>query len=165
ADQLETKLINAIAHASHTPKGPTHLSIPVDILRSEAFSAKPTYDLQSLLLRQPELMDQGALVRLADELKQARRIVFLLGGACSDAIEPLMELIRVTKAAYVTTPDAKGFINTKDSNYHGVFGFAGHASADDVLSADPDLVVAVGIALGEWTSGGWSKSLLNDRLV
>jgi acetolactate synthase-1/2/3 large subunit len=165
ADQLETKLINAIAHASHTPKGPAHLSIPVDILRSQAISATPSCDLQSMLLRQPELVDQSALGRLADEFKKARRIVFLLGGGCSDAIETIMQLVRQTKAAYVTTPDAKGFINTRDPQFHGVFGFAGHAAAEEVMRADPDLVVAIGIALGEWTSGGWSKSLLNDRLV
>ncbi|HYM47693.1 MAG TPA: thiamine pyrophosphate-binding protein, partial [Burkholderiaceae bacterium] len=165
ADQLETKLVNALSRAWHTPKGPAHLSIPVDILRGPAISATPTYDLQSLLLRQHELVDQGALRRLAEEFTQARRIVFLLGSGCSDAIEMIMQLIRQTKAAYVTTPDAKGFINPKESNYYGVFGFAGHAAAEEVLRDGPDLVVAMGITLGEWTSGGWSTTLLNDRLV
>jgi acetolactate synthase-1/2/3 large subunit len=165
ADQLETKLINALSRASHAPKGPAHLSIPVDILRSIAISPTPSYNLGALLLRQPELVDQGALRKLFEELNCARRPVFLIGGGCSDAIDAILELIRLTKALYVTTPDAKGLINPIDPNYHGVFGFAGHASADIVLSDDPDLIVAFGTPLGEWTSGGWSKSLLNDRLV
>ncbi len=165
ADQIETKLVNALSRAWHTPKGPAHLSIPVDILRSRAITARPTYDLRSLLLRQSELVDQGALRDVAEELKHKRRVVFLIGGGCGEAIDVILELVRLTKAAYVTTPDAKGFINPRDLNYHGVFGFAGHAAADAVLSDDPDLVVALGISMGEWTSGGWSKTLLNNRLV
>lgn len=165
ADQLETKLVNALARAWHTPKGPSHLSIPVDILRSPALSAKPMYDLQSLLLRQPLLVDRDSLRQLVDQLKPARRVVFLIGAGCSDAIDAILELVRLTGGQYVTTPDAKGLINPTDPNYHGVFGFAGHESADTLLNNDPDLILVMGTTLGEWTSGGWSKSLLNDRLV
>jgi acetolactate synthase-1/2/3 large subunit len=47
-----------------------------------------------------------------------------------------------------------------------VFGFAGHAKADAVLR-DPsvDLILAIGTSMGEWTSSGWSESLMNERLV
>jgi acetolactate synthase-1/2/3 large subunit len=50
--------------------------------------------------------------------------------------------------------------------FRGVFGFGGHASADAALR-DPevDLILAVGVSMGEWNSGGWSESVLNERLV
>jgi acetolactate synthase-1/2/3 large subunit len=164
-DQAETKLVSALSRAWHTPRGPAHLSIPVDILRSRCTSATPAYDLQSLLMSQRTLLDHAAVKKLARELKRAQRTVFLIGGDCADAIDTIFELVHITKAVFVTTPDAKGLVNTKDPNYRGVFGFAGHESAEALLKTGPDLIVAFGTHLGEWTSGGWCKTLLNDRLV
>jgi acetolactate synthase-1/2/3 large subunit len=46
-----------------------------------------------------------------------------------------------------------------------VFGFGGHESANELMASEPDLVLAFGTGFGEFSSGGWSKSLLNSRLV
>jgi acetolactate synthase-1/2/3 large subunit len=47
-----------------------------------------------------------------------------------------------------------------------VFGFAGHATAEAALQdAAVDVILAVGTSLGELNSGGWSRLLLNERLV
>ena len=69
---------------------------------------------------------------------------------------------------FVTTPDAKGLVNARHPAYRGVFGVGGHASAERALAESAestDLVVAFGTGFSEFGSGGWSKHLLNHRLV
>ena len=163
ADQIETNLVNALLRARTAPQGPVHLSIPVDILRSPVTA--PKYDLAPLLARTPNVMDRDSVLQLAELLKGARRTVFLIGGGCGHAIDAILELAQLTRALMLTTPDGKGFVNPEHPAYRGVFGFAGHSSAEALLTSEPDLILAFGISLGEWNSGAWSASLLNERLV
>src|SRR4051812_15307306 len=48
ADQMENKLVSALIRTSQSPRGPAHLSIPVDILRTSLGVEAPSYDLASL---------------------------------------------------------------------------------------------------------------------
>ncbi|MDD5329224.1 MAG: thiamine pyrophosphate-binding protein [Sulfuricella sp.] len=162
-DQVETKLVNALVSAHQTPQGAAHLTFPVDILRSP-LDAGPAYDLRSLL-QPPSLLDEGAVRALCAELRRARRAVFLVGGGCGEAIDGILELARMVRALLIATPDGKGYLNPRHPAYCGVFGFAGHRTASDVLREQPDLIVAFGASLGEWTSGGWCGTILNQRLV
>lgn len=166
ADQMENKLVNALMRASKAPRGPSHLSIPVDILRTPIESMLPSYNLSSLL-HLPALVDDALVRCLCEEIKQARRIVILIGGghSCGESIEAIIKLAEMTESCFVTSPDGKGLINTRHRLYRGVFGFAGHQTADKVLQDEPDLILAIGTTLGEWTSGAWSTAVLNQRLV
>lgn len=166
ATQMESKLVSALMHASKGPQGPSHLSIPVDILRTPIESMNPSYNLSSLLHR-PTLVDDVLVRALCEEIKQAGRIVILIGGghSCGESIAAIIKLAEMTESCFVTSPDGKGLVNTWHRLYRGVFGFAGHRTADQVLRADPDLILAFGTTLGEWTSGAWSNAVLNQRLV
>jgi acetolactate synthase-1/2/3 large subunit len=163
-DQVETNLVNALLRAHQSPRGPVHLSIPVDIMRSPATESS-AYDLGALLARAPVLIDHDSVQRLHQELRQAHHVVILVGGGCGHAIEAILELARITHALILSTPDGKGFINPECPGYRGVFGFAGHKSAGALLHSAPDLVLAFGTSLGEFNSGAWSTALLNSRLV
>ena len=163
--QFERKLANALMMAHQAPGGPAHLAIPLDILRGAAPGAIPAYDLATLFKHEPVLIDERAVQQLLQELRASPRIVFLIGASCGEAIEAIMELADLTKALFVTTPDAKGFINPLHPAYCGVFGFGGHGSAAALLASAPDLVLAFGTGFSEFVSGGWCDSLLNDRLV
>jgi len=164
AEQLERKLIHALLSAYQPTPGPTHLSIPVDVLRSK-FKQGPAYDLANLM-RVPSFVDNTAVQELYEHLKQSHRVVVLIGSGCGEGIEEILELVERIAAAFVVTPDAKGFISPRHPLYCGVFGFAGHSSAVDAMN-DPqvDLILVVGTSLGEWTSNGWDESLLNERLI
>lgn len=163
--QFERKLANALMTTHQTPGGPAHLAIPLDILRDVAPSATPTYDLAALFKHERTLIDERAVQQLHDQLRHSPRAVFLIGASCGEAIEAIMELVDLTKALFVTTPDAKGFINPRHPAYCGVFGFGGHGSAAALLDSAPDIVLAFGTRFGEFVSGGWCDSLLNERLV
>ena len=163
--QFERKLANALMTAHQAPGGPAHLAIPLDIMRSAAPSAFPTYDLEALFRHEPVLIDERAVHRLKDALLHCPRIVFVIGASCSEAIETIMKLADLTHALFITTPDAKGYVNPRHTSYRGVFGFGGHESANALLDSAPDIVLAFGTGFSEFVSGGWCDSLLNNRLV
>lgn len=166
SDQIESKLVNALLHASKAPRGPTHLSIPVDILRAPIASSVPAYDLNSLL-HCAALVDETLMQSLCAEVMQAKSMVIVIGGghSCGESIEAILKLAEMTGACFVTSPDGKGLVNTRHRLYRGVFGFAGHPSADATLREEPDLILAIGTSLGEWTSSAWSDAVLNRRLI
>lgn len=164
--QLKAKLGNAIMQAMQAPQGPSHLSIPVDILRAPAQWSRPdAHDFTALLQIKPTLVDLKAAAQLKLMLDQASRPVFFIGSGCGDAAEAIMQLVHMTNALFVTTPDGKGFINPRHHGYRGVLGFGGHDSANALLATEPDLIVAFGTGFGELNSSGWYEGVLNSRLV
>ncbi|QBQ56622.1 thiamine pyrophosphate-binding protein [Nitrosococcus wardiae] len=166
ADQLEHKLSTAIMMAYQSPRGPTHLSIPLDILRSISPVKEPSYNLATLL-HHPSLLDDDAVKALCYQIEQAKKVVFVVGEECSEAIGTILELALLIQAEVVTTPHGKGLVSPYHPLFRGVVGFAGHLSASEVLS-DPkvDAVVVFGASLGEWASNGWdANTLLNARLI
>jgi acetolactate synthase-1/2/3 large subunit len=165
AGQLQAKLTNALMQALQAPYGPSHLSIPVDILRGPAVGRKRSGDFTALLNVKPSMVDVRAVDQLKEALDQAQRPVFLIGDGCGEAIEAILKLVHITGALFITTPDAKGFVNPRHHAYRGVFGFGGHASANALLVSEPDLVVAFGTGFSELVSSGWCGTVLNDRLV
>ncbi|HEY0847737.1 MAG TPA: thiamine pyrophosphate-binding protein [Noviherbaspirillum sp.] len=164
-EQLEPKLTAALMRATRTPRGPVHLSIPLDILKSASTVALPSHDLRNLL-QSPHLIDEQAVQLLVDLVMTANNIVLLVGGGCGEASAAILQFAALKKCSVVTTPDGKGLVSPRHPLFKGVFGFAGHVSADAALRDEAvDLILAVGTSMGEWTSSGWSDSLLNRRLV
>ncbi|MGH8806326.1 MAG: thiamine pyrophosphate-binding protein [Noviherbaspirillum sp.] len=163
--QLEPKLIAALQRATRAPRGPVHLTVPVDVFRSPSAQMAPSYDLRQLLAPS-SLIDDDAVEVLRDMLDDARNVVLLIGGWCGEAIGSILQFAALKGAIFVTTPDGKGLVSPHHPLFRGVFGFGGHASAEEALR-DPsvDLILAVGASMGEWNSGGWSDSVLNERLV
>ncbi len=162
--QLETKLVAALQKATRSPRGPAHLSVPLDVFRSPSATA-PSYDLRSLLMPS-SLVDDDAVEALRGLLERAQHVVLLIGNLCGEAMGSILQFAATHGATLVTTPDGKGLVNPEHPLFRGVFGFGGHAAAEAALR-DPsvDLILAVGAGMGEWNSGGWSDSLLNERLV
>ena len=164
ADQLENKLVNALMRASQLPHGPVHLSIPVDLLRTQVEQRLSPQSLKALMAK-PSMIDEDAVRSLFQLVQKSSKTVLIIGGGCGEAIDALMHFAEMTDSSFVTTPDAKGLVHPHHPLYRGVFGFAGHVSAQKALRDNVDLVLAVGTSLGEWTSGAWSDSVLNQRMV
>lgn len=164
-DQLEHKLASAIMTAFNA-HGPAHLSIPLDVMRTLLARSAAGFNLSPLLVR-PTWKDEVAIDTLLDLLLDARKPVFVLGNGCQDAAGLILRVAMILKALVVTTPDGKGLISPFHPNYRGVFSFAGHSSAEQLLH-DPevDLVVTVGNMLSEWSSNNWDReTLLTSHLV
>jgi acetolactate synthase-1/2/3 large subunit len=164
-EQVENKLVAALAHAARTPKGPVHLSIPLDIMKSPLPRSGVACDINAML-RPASLIDEQAIDALCGQLQQAKNPLLLIGGSCGEAVGSILDIAVHRNAAFIVAPDAKGLIDPRHPLYRGVFGFAGHASAEMALrDKSVDLIVAFGCNMNEWTSGGWSDALLNHRLV
>ncbi|MDO8989897.1 MAG: thiamine pyrophosphate-binding protein [Sideroxyarcus sp.] len=163
--QIEAKLISALQRAIRGPRGPSHLTFPVDVFRSPSPHQTPSYDLRNLLAPS-SLVDDSAIETLREMLFAAKKIVLLVGSGCGEAIGSILQFAALRGIPFVTTPDGKGLVSPRHPLFRGVFGFGGHASAEAVLrDKSVDLVLAIGTSMGEWNSGGWCDSLLNERLV
>ncbi|MDH5181825.1 MAG: thiamine pyrophosphate-binding protein [Gammaproteobacteria bacterium] len=165
-DVFEAGVVNAFRYAMGEFPGPAHLTIPVDLLRSNTNLFGPSYDLERII-SYPCPVDAGALEQLQERLAQARETVLFLGEGAAEAIEEIIEFANRTQSGLVTTPGAKGLVEAYHPLYKGVFGFAGHDSAREWLMRDSvDCILAVGTAFTEWETNGWDKdALLNNRLI
>jgi acetolactate synthase-1/2/3 large subunit len=163
--QFEAKLVSALQRATRPPRGPAHLTVPVDVFRSASPHGEPSYDLRNLLLPS-SMIDDDSVRSLYELVKGANKVVLLIGGWCGEAIGSILLFAAMKNATFVTTPDGKGLVSPHHPQFRGVFGFGGHACADAALK-DPevDLVLAIGASMGEWNSGGWSESLLSERMA
>lgn len=163
-EQLESKLVSAIMSAHRVPNGPAHISIPSDILRAPATINAHIHS--DLLVHNFSMSDDGSIARLCEKLGRVDNIVMYIGNGVGKASKQIMEFIELTGAAFVTGPMGKTWVNEKHPLYRGVYGFAGHESARDLLqNQDVDLILAVGTELGELGTSGWKNDLLNTKLV
>lgn len=164
-DQFERKLVGALQHALRGTPGPVHLAVPLDVWRANCGRAGPAHGLATLL-RPSALVDQQGVEAVHALLAASAGAVLLIGAGCAGAIALLLRYAVLKGLPFVVTPDAKGLVDAHHPLYRGVFGFAGHATAEAALG-DPgvELIVAVGTSMGEWNTAGWSAALLNGRLV
>ncbi len=164
-DQLEGKLYTALLNAFRRPRGPVHLSIPMDILNTPVAGKTCGYQVAHLF-RQPQSMDDAAYQALGKRLGETKKQVLLLGGGCRRAIEIIMLYAELTNTPIVTTPTGKSWINAHHPLNRGVFGFAGHQSAYETLAdIDVEMILAVGTSMGEISTSGWNKQLMSSKLV
>jgi acetolactate synthase-1/2/3 large subunit len=163
--QLENKLIAAILNTFRQPHGPSHLGVPLDVMRAEV-QLDRTVDLNAVLRSRPGI-DEAATQALADALLEARQPVFLIGEGARGACGRVLALALALQAPVIVTPHAKGLVSSFHPCFRGVYGLSGHSSAEQVLTdSATDCVVAIGCSLGEWATAGWDrKALLNSRLL
>jgi len=165
-EQLENKLVSAIMATNRIPVGPAHISVPSDILRAPTHN-KPNVR-PDMLVHQFSLSDKKARTRLLQELALADKVAIFIGDGCRDASENIIRFAELINAPFVTGPMGKRWVDETHPLYRGVFGFAGHESARELLqnrASELDLVFAVGAALGELGTGGWADDLINNKLI
>ena len=163
-EQLQPKLVSAIMTANRSPAGPVHISIPSDILRQDAIHSD---EINVERLNQEfTLTDNSAVEKLSEMLGSSWRVALFLGKGCGAAAEEILEFAELTRAPIMTGAAGKRWINAFHPLYRGVYGFAGHESAEQTMNDDTiDLVLAVGTPITELGTGGWQSSLLSDRMV
>lgn len=162
-EQLENKLISAIMSAHQGTRGPVHLSIPSDVLRAPMNTQRIHNDL---LIPNFSVVDDLAIGRLCEKLARVDRMVMYIGSGVGRAAKKLVEFAELTNTPFVTSPTGKSWVDETHPLYRGVYGFAGHDSAQQLLQQPHvELVLAVGTALEELETSGWSVDLLNQKLV
>ena len=162
--QVEQKLISAIFIAINDCC-PVHISIPIDIL-GEKITHHNLHNLDKRFNNTLSIQ-RSKTNELLEPLLCSKKMVFVLGPGCAEAIGVIQQCITMLNATIVTTPDGKGLISSYHPLFKGVIGFAGHAQAEHVLrEPEVDTIVAVGTSLGEWATNSWdSDVLINEKLI
>jgi len=165
-DQLEHKLVSAILTAYQSPKGPVHLSIPLDLLRSPVSIRKPSTNLVELI-HESQMCDKEAVSKLSKLVDEAEKIIIVIGEGCVNAIGHILEFARIHNTTIITTPQGKGLVSSYHPQFKGVFGVGGHQSANkELLNPSVDLVLAIGTSLDQAATNGWDEhSIMNNKLV
>lgn len=164
AEQTERKLASALTSAMSPSKGPVHLSIPVDIQRAVVEQKHDPVQLAKLIGQHNEF--EQDLYDLADAVYQAKNPVVLIGKECNaEAVSNIIEFCTFLDVRFVASPDALRFVDQSHRLFRGVYGFAGHKCAREIFNEDLDVIVAVGVKFGEWTSAVWNQNLLNSKLI
>ena len=163
--QLEGKLYTALVHAFRKPCGPVHLSIPMDILKTQVDNYTNTFQVAHLF-RQPKILEVGAYESLTKILDRSNKNVLFIGSGARFAIDAIVSYAEKKAMPIITTPSGKSLVNAYHPLNRGVFGFAGHTSASEILVDETvDHIIAVGTSLSELSTAGWDDAILNNRLV
>lgn len=168
--QLEKKLAAALTVALGNPRGPAHLSIPIDIFSRETDSPASFSGLHQLLTGEEATVDYAALKLLAGKIsavmERGGKITLLVGQNGIGAGDEITRFAELAGAAIVTTPRGKPAINPYHPLARGVFGCSGHSSARQALEdSSVQLILTAGSNLGEWETSKWDPALMNDRMV
>jgi len=139
--------------------GPVHIALPSDVARREErqTSDPETESLTPQLLPKP---DRGAIGRLADALKTARRPILILGLDLDPRTAPpiVRRFAETVGAPVFVTPKAKGILPEDHPLFHAVCGgLASDAVVVDFLSRS-DLLVGVGFDPVE-SDGLWHQTM------
>lgn len=169
-NQLEKKLAAALATTLGTPKGPAHLSIPIDIFAAKADGPASFRNLAALHGANDASVDLIALERLLGEItavqQRGGKIAILAGHNCRGAGAEITRFAEAIAAEIVTTPRGKSAINPYHPLTRGVFGCAGHASARQALTDERvELILAVGTNLSEWATSKWDPLLMSSKMI
>ncbi len=163
AAQLEPKLLQAISYAISNRPGPVHLSVPLDVMRDVV---EPDGDKAMLraFINHEVTPSREAMHLLLKELADKEKVTVVIGEGAAGAIDEILAVIESRNWLFVTTPRAKGLVNSFHHRYRGVFGFAGHESAREALQPEnAERVVVIGTALDEVSTAGWDDSAIMTR--
>ncbi|MFU8802465.1 MAG: thiamine pyrophosphate-binding protein, partial [Bradymonadaceae bacterium] len=106
--------------------------------------------------------DRQAVLRAAAALIQADYPLILAGAGIvrAEAAPELKALAERLQARVATSPTAKGIFPENHELSLGVFGFAGHERARDIiLSNRVDVLIAAGVSMSETTTFNWDPAV------
>jgi acetolactate synthase-1/2/3 large subunit len=163
-ESMAQHLRRALRQALTGRPGPVHLNVPVDLWErplEEAWFDPKTYRPDT------RTFDRGAVQRAATHLMNATRPVLFAGAGIgiAGAEEHLRSLAELLPARVATTPRGKGLFPENHPLSLGVMGFAGHASAREVLlGLGTDALLTVGTSLNETATLNWTPELRKNRV-
>jgi len=158
-DQLKYKLTKALKAALTYPRGPVHLSIPMDIW-NQTIDIDMNHCFANFNKLECNGYDKECYEDLCQVITSKNKLLFLLGAESLPFSASIVSCAEILGADVVTTPTAKGCINANHELYKGVLGFAGHIQAEDaLLNNDVDHVVVIGTHLHPFETANLCNNL------
>ncbi|MEQ6355600.1 thiamine pyrophosphate-binding protein [Lysinibacillus sp. M3] len=140
--------------------GPVHIAIPIDvqheIVQNIEIPAPPK--------RTAIVPAMDTIKNVAEELIKRKNGYILVGQGVRNSVEQLLELAEILNWPILTTPQAKGYIPENHPLLVGVFGFAGHEAASELIAdGDGQVLLIVGSSLGETATNNYNLNLTKNR--
>ncbi|ANS73581.1 thiamine pyrophosphate-binding protein [Paenibacillus yonginensis] len=163
ADVL-AELDKAVRIALTPPCGPVHISVPIDVQRSEAILPLPAAPVASELQRpdyEPVKLGQAASIMSGEE-----RGLIMVGRGGRAVSGEIMALSERLQWPIITTPSAKGIIPAEFPLNLGNYGFSStDAASDYVASGEATCLLILGTSLGEASTCNFNDVLVQGRKV
>ncbi|MFJ7890609.1 thiamine pyrophosphate-binding protein [Lysinibacillus xylanilyticus] len=157
---LLKEVVKATEIAMSGVPGPVHIAIPIDvqheIVQNIEIPAPPK--------RTAIVPNIDTLNNVAEELMKRKNGYILAGQGVRNSVEQLLELADLLNWPILTTPQAKGYIPENHPLLAGVFGFAGHEAASELIAkGDGQVLLIVGSSLGETATNNYNLNLTKNR--
>ncbi len=161
AEDLLNEVVKATEIALSGVPGPVHIAMPIDVqLTQIAKTNIPKFSKHKLIVP-----DASTIAKTAQELVKRNGYIFVGQGARL-AVDQVLELAELLNWPIITTPQAKGLIPQKHPLLAGVFGFAGHEKASELINdTKSDALLILGSSLGETATNNWNPNLTKDRFT
>ncbi|XEC95972.1 thiamine pyrophosphate-binding protein [Paenibacillus tarimensis] len=142
--------------------GPVHIALPIDVQLGQI----EQFDLPEYPVRPYFLPEDASIKRAAAEMVNRGKGFILAGQGVRGSALQVIELAELLDWPILTTPQAKGLIRDDHPLLAGVFGFAGHGSASELINeGDGKVLLVLGSSLGETATNNWNVNLAKDRFV
>lgn len=161
ARTLKSYLQHAFEKALTGPKGPVHLSVPLDVLVEEIDG----FTMSSQLIGDQPVSTN--LERVSNILNQASNPVMLLGKGVhiAKAYQEVKEFAEKWHVPVMTTPGGKGTFPTKHPLSLGAFGLGGTEAASAYINDKIDVMVVVGSKLSDMSIAGLSPEHYPEQVI
>lgn len=140
--------------------GPVHIAIPIDVQHEIV----PNIEIPAPPKRTAIVPNLDTIKNVAEELLTRKDGYILVGQGVRNSVEQLLELAEILNWPILTTPQAKGYIPENHPLLVGVFGFAGHEAASELIAeGDGQVLLIVGSSLGETATNNYNLNLTKNR--
>lgn len=140
--------------------GPVHIAIPIDVQHEIV----PNIEIPAPPKRTAIVPNLDTIKNVAEELLTRKNGYILVGQGVRNSVEQLLELAEILNWPILTTPQAKGYIPENHPLLVGVFGFAGHEAASELIAeGDGQVLLIVGSSLGETATNNYNLNLTKNR--
>ncbi|WP_155593130.1 thiamine pyrophosphate-binding protein [Lysinibacillus cavernae] len=157
---LLKEVVKACEIAISGVPGPVHIAIPIDVQHETVQNVK----IPVLPKREAIVPELDTIKNVAEELLQRKSGYILVGQGVRNSVEQLLELAELLNWPIITTPQAKGYIPENHPLLVGIFGFAGHGAASELIAeGDGQVLLIVGSSLGETATNNYNLNLTKNR--
>ncbi|GGF34365.1 acetolactate synthase [Halobacillus andaensis] len=162
AEDLLDEIHKAVEIAVSGVPGPVHIAMPIDVqLQQVEKRALPPFPKRTPLLPEDAVIEK-AIKRITSSSKG----FIFAGQGVRGAVPHLLELAELLKWPIITSPQAKGLIPDDHPLRKGIFGFAGHESASELINeGDYDTILVVGSSLGETATNNYNPNISQNKTM
>jgi len=163
SDELMDIVEEAVNIAMSGVPGPVHVAIPIDIqleMVDENIEI-PGFPVMKKVVPQQEIVE-----KTAQRLLHHQDGIIFVGQGARQAVDEVIELAELLNMSIICSPQAKGLMEDSHPLFKGVFGFAGHEKASEIVNESKgNTLLIAGSSLGETATNNWNVNLTKNREV